>query len=134
MAMIMVTNLTDKDITVWDGHTPYHIARKTEESVPLNAYELAIKHNDYKDKILKSSDVEIDEETQEIIGSKSTKEPESEKEPEPVAAPWDSDDWDPSEASKEELDAYVNIHGLHITADTSVEDALEIIIEHRMTS
>jgi len=126
MARILVTNLTDKDICVWDGHTPYHFGPKGEKDIPLGAYELAIKHNDYKDKICRSDEVDLPTET---------KEPEVPKQADdPDPDPWDDDEWDPNDASIEVLKAYASRHGLHISDDLPVEDAVEIIIEHHMTT
>lgn len=131
MAMILVTNLTNKDITVWYGHTPYHIGRNSELNVPLDAYILAIKHNDYKGKILKSSEVEVDEETGKVILPK-------DKVPEPTpevkSQPWDNDDWDIMSASREELNSYASSHDLMLASDISDDDAQQIVIEHRIST
>ena len=123
--MIPVKNVSEKDVTIWDGHTPYHIGPGCVEECPDNAYKLAIKHNDYKGKI---------ETTDE--GLTGFGEPVTEKveEPAPPANPWDADDWDPTQAPEEELRAYGGAKNLSFAADVSEDDIRDIVVEHRMIS
>jgi hypothetical protein len=122
MAYTFVKNISKKEVTIWYGHTPYHIPPGHTKEVPVDAYKLNVKHNDYKGKIK-----EVQPGGEDLLTSETPVE-------EPKVNPWDDDDWSPSDANRDVLNNYANAHGLTISADISDEDAQEIVIEHHMTN
>ncbi len=119
MSMVFVKNITDKDVCLWWGHTPYSIAAGCFEHVPQDAYEVGIKHKDYKGKLFQCDP------GGDLLEEGKPKDPEPE-----VPKPWDNVDWDPMAADMDELKGYAAAKNIIIANDTSLSDAQQIVIEH----
>ena len=110
---ILIHNPTDREITIWWGHTPYPIPANSTEEVP-GVLKECLSHKDYQElRVVDSKNAIVEE-------PKSTE-----------TYPWDDPAWDVDSASEEDLKKFASVYGL-IWDDENRDNMIETIYEKLM--